>query len=591
MDDKTAAVLLASLMERIDRDATVGTISSLERAALQLALKALQGDSAVAGDSRPVPVPLSPSDTGPAAVADQGTEAPAVIRPAVAASPQDSIAPAPSEPVRVALVLDSVAREAPTDPEVLLSLDFGTAMSKAFASVGPDEYLDLALGAAAGRQGYPVPSTVFIGDDGKAYFGFEALELSQDLVGSGRERLDSIKGWLSLRREGNLDGEACILPAALNPTTQKLTQGDLIRIYLAYLTDVAETALHDRLVPNRQVGRYVKRRYARPCWPDAKQAAWADRLMRTMLAEAQVLADTFTSRWAGGIDVAELKSALDQVKALAKRPDYLIDEGVPEPVAVAAGAIGDSENLRDAFMVVDVGAGTTDFGLFVATRRPGAHNDAKVFQVPASIHGLMQAGDRVDGLLRQFIARKESVDETDTSGRVIMADLARRMRGLKETLFMTGSLQYALADGTVGKITLEEFLASDTVKKFGRLVEDGFRDSLERVDESWLRWLAMDGVRLHVVITGGSSPLPMMQALGKGPIDVKGYKIMRDQVDPRPEWMHDVSDALQAVYPQLAVAIGGAAEEMPETLNAPPVFAGGSGPARYVAGSMQLSGT
>lgn len=588
MDDKTAAVLLASLMERIERDATVGTISSLERAALQRALKALERGSAVAGDSRSALSPLPSSDVSVAAGDGQGAGEPAATRPAVAASPQEPVADAPSEPVKVSLVMDSVAREAPTDPEVLLSLDFGTAMSKAFASVDSDEYLDLALGAAAGRQGYPVPSTVFIGDDGKAYFGFEALELSQDLVGSGRERLDSIKGWLSLRREGNLDGEACILPAALNPTPHKLTQGDLIRIYLAYLTDVAETALGDRLVP---VGRYVKRRYARPCWPDPKQATWADRLMRTMLAEAQVLADTFTGRWAGGIDVGELKSAVDRVKALDKRPDYLIDEGVPEPVAVAAGAISDSENLRDAFMVVDVGAGTTDFGLFVATRKPGTPNDAKVFQVPASIHGLMQAGDRVDGLLRQFIARKESVDETDTSGRLVMADLARRMRGLKETLFMTGALQYALADGTVGRITLEEFLAADTVKRFGKLVEDGFRDSLERVDESWLRWLAMDGVRLHVVITGGSSPLPMMQALGKGPIEVKGYKIMRDQIDPRPEWMSDVSDALQAVYPQLAVAIGGAAEEMPETLNAPPVFAGGGGPARYVAGSMQLSGT
>lgn len=58
-----------------------------------------------------------------------------------------------------------------------------------------------------------------------------------------------------------------------------------------------------------------------------------------------MLADTFSGRWTGGIPVAELKAAVGQIKKLDQRPDYLIDEGVPEPVAVAAGAIADSENL------------------------------------------------------------------------------------------------------------------------------------------------------------------------------------------------------------------------------------------------------
>src|SRR5690606_5328406 len=111
------------------------------------------------------------------------------------------------------------------------------------ATVLPDGYLDLELGTLAGKEGYTLPSSVFIGDDGRAYFGFEAVEMSQDLVDSGRERLDSIKGWLSLRREGNLDGEACVLAKAMNPTDYRLTQGDLIRIYLAYLTDIAEESL------------------------------------------------------------------------------------------------------------------------------------------------------------------------------------------------------------------------------------------------------------------------------------------------------------------------------------------------------------
>ncbi|OHC72335.1 MAG: hypothetical protein A3H93_14600 [Rhodocyclales bacterium RIFCSPLOWO2_02_FULL_63_24] len=491
----------------------------------------------------------------------------------------------------IELVLDAVERETPSDPGVLLCLDFGTAMSKAFASVTPNEHLDLELGAAAGSKGYTLPSSIFISDDGKAYFGFEAIDLSQDLVDSGRERLDSIKGWLSLRREGNLDSDACLLQPKLNPTAYKLTQGDMIRIYMAYLTDMAVTALGGYEVDGKAVGRYVKRRFARPCWPDVAQAQWADNLMRSMLAESQILADTFSGRWAGGIDIAELKAAVEQIKLLGKRPDYLIDVGIPEPVAVAAGVIADGVNLRDAFMVVDVGAGTTDFGLFVSTRMSDNEDDApRIFQIPASIQGLLQAGDKVDGMLRTFIARKESVDTTDNSGRMILADLNRRIRGLKEVLFTTEKLEYALADGTVGHVTLDDFLADETVKRFGLAIDAGFKKALEAVDETWLRWLAMEGVRMHVVLTGGSSALPMMKTLGQGMIEVKGFRILREQVDPKPVWMDEVSGELTAVYPQLAVAIGGAAESMPETLTAPPVFAGAGGRSSYVAGRLQISG-
>lgn len=586
MDKKTAAILLASLMERIERDQSIGTVSSLERQALQIALKSLDGDGEPASISYPAPEPTSTvsashgSTNGAVIPPDTGT--PIVVDEAPAAANTAMLSP------KVPLVLNSVERDEVTDPKVLMCLDFGTAMSKAFATVFPDRYLDLELGKEAGRQGYTLPSSVFIGDDGKAYFGFEAIEMSQDLVDSGRERLDSIKGWLSLRREGNLDGDACLLQKAMNPTDYKLTQGDLIRIYLAYLTDMAEKALSSQFASADP--RHSKRRFARPCWPDPAQAKWADKQMRTMLAEAQILADTFSGRWSGGIRVAELKGAVDQIKSLGKRPDYLIDDGVPEPVAVAAGAIADSENLRDAFMVVDVGAGTTDFGLFISTHKP-EDDELRVFQVPASIQGLMQAGDKVDGLLRGFIAGREAIDPSDTSGKLILADLTRKIRGLKEALFKSGQLEYALADGTVGKVQLNEFLADEKVQRFGQAVEAGFKKALEAVDETWLRWLAMDGVRLHVVLTGGSSPLPMMQALGKGPIDVKGHRILRQAVDPTPEWMKDMPDELLTVYPQLAVAIGGAAETMPETLTAPPVFGGGGLRSGYVAGRLHVAGS
>lgn len=581
MDNKTAGALLASMLERASRDQALGTVSKLEREAIVAALKALAYEGAIPSGGNGPDATATTTDTAsdlpaaPAARATDSSEAP--VQPPILPS--------------IELALDSLERRSAQPSGMLMCLDFGTAMSKAFALGFPDDYIELELGAAAGRQGYVLPSSVFIADDGKAFFGFEAIEMSEGLVGSGRHRLDSIKGWLSLRKEGNLDSDACLLDKTLNPTSYKLTQGDLIRIYLAYLTDIAELALARHQSNGREIGRSIKRRFARPCWPDASQATWADGQMRELLADAQILADTFSGKWSGGIEVARLKAALVELKSLGQRPDYLIDDGVPEPVAVAAGAIAEARNMRDAFMVVDAGAGTTDFGLFVAVRKPGDTGaQRRVFQINASISGLMQAGDKVDGMLRMHIAHKERIDANDIQGRMIMADLTRRIRGMKELLFRTGHLDYVLADGTTGTVDLAAFLADEKIQQFGRLLREGFVKALAGVDQSWLNWLAMQDVRLHVVLTGGSSTLPMIKALANGPIDVNGFRIMRAEVDSKPDWMDAAPEAFISVYPQLAVAIGGTAEQLPETLEGPVVFGGGAGRARYVAGRLQITG-
>lgn len=538
MDSKIASFLLKSLLERIDRN-QIGVVSQHERHALVAALKALQ----------------TMPDADPSATFVD-------IPPPSAAIPP----PLPD----VTLVLDAIQTKEPVQPGLLMCLDFGTAMSKAFAAEG-DAYVDLALGQASGHSGYVLPSSVFIGEDGTAYFGQEAIDRSDILLNAGRARLDSIKSWLSLRSEGDLDSEVCVLKQDVNPTQIRLTEGDLIRLYLAYLTDMSCVALASA----RGIGRYVKRRYARPCWITERQTRWADRLMRTLLAEAQILADTFTGQWAGGISVDLLKAAIEQVKQLPEKPEYLIDASVPEPVAVAAGAIGDTENMRDAYMVVDAGAGTTDFGLFVFT--PGQNfNEPKLFQIPGSIHGFSQAGNRIDHLLRAYILQKEGVDTKDVTGSLIDSDMRLKIRVIKENLFRTKEVRYALRDGTTGTVRLDEFLSNNIVKKFSVVLENEFKKALSAVDESWLRWLSMPGVKLNVILTGGSSSLPMMRSLASGTIDVNGFRIERVKSEPRPDWIRDAPQELEVVYPQLAVAIGGASREIPASFIGPASFAGGT---------------
>lgn len=579
MNPEIARFLLESLIERIDRNA-IGTISSAEREALGVALGLLRGGAAGPTPKPPetqTPMPPSPPPLAGGATVSAPTpqeEAPVLELPE---TPQP----------QVALVTDALDRSTPDDPDVLLCLDFGTAMSKAFAQSDDGQPFELELGAQAGGEGYAVPSSVFITDGGKVLFGFDAVDASQELSDSNRARLDSIKSWLSQRSDGNLD--AYPLRAEMNPTQVKLTEGDLIRIYLAYLTDLAVSQVQTWSVEDTKgpLSRYVRRRFAHPCWPSSAQKSWADRLMRHWMAEAQILADTFHGRWEGGLDVAEVKDAVDQVRALERRPEYLIADGVPEPVAVAAGALVDGEDKRLPFMVIDVGAGTTDFGLFLL-REDEQREITRVFQVPGSIKALMQAGDRIDMMLKKFILDAQGVDLTEPHGRLVAADLSRRIRGLKERLFADTSVQYVLSDGTLGKIELDDFMASRPVREFSERVDQGFRDVLEGLHDTWINYLTKTD--LTVILTGGGASLPMMRALAEGWVEVRGKRIARKVVNPLPSWIRDDSPDLEPVYPQLAVAIGGAAHELPETVDGPEAFAGGGGRAAYEVGNLQVSG-
>ena len=187
------------------------------------------------------------------------------------------------------LILASLERSVPDNPEILICLDFGTAMSKAAATKERDEnLLELPLGSSAGDANtiYGLRSSLFVSRSGRIYFGHEAIAKSMNESDSERRRFDSLKQQLS---QGELtDLSEKFLDVAINPTNVPLSHADAILLYLAYLTDMATSELASRY----GLSRYVRRRFARPCW-ESNRAAWAMDEMRMMLAKAQIIADTF----------------------------------------------------------------------------------------------------------------------------------------------------------------------------------------------------------------------------------------------------------------------------------------------------------
>jgi hypothetical protein len=449
----------------------------------------------------------------------------------------------------------------PEDGNVLLCLDFGTARSKAFATKDSDDILvDIAIGSRAGSsEPHSILSCVFISDDGRIYFGELAAEKSELAVSKGtRKRIDSFKGMIT-NANPNSDLRESLYDKDHNPTHVKLSEGEILSLYLGYLTDMAVTDLVER----HKLSRYVKRRFTTPVFLDGHKQ-WASATLRRHYAEAVLLADHFNGCWNQGIEVESAKAALIASAKSYEQVSYLLVESEVEPVAAFGSRFRNyeaKEKVRRIISIIDAGAGTTDFASFAVVEKPG--DDVEMYLIPGSVHAVRKAGNEVDRILGEYVIEKwRSQSGFDEATRErIRADLSLRQRGLKERLFREERVTYTLADDTSGTIELSEFLGSDKIKQFARDLREGFEKSLASIHPSWIR----EGTRgeLAVIVTGGSSHLSMISDLANLQITVLPVALSCRRVPPIPKWV-DKYEELKPQFAQLAVAIGGASRELPK---------------------------
>ena len=536
MDTKIARLMLENLVDRIERNPKTGkrhlggAISDREFEAIEFALTMMEDD------------PTLGTSVSPALLVEQGTS-----------KSGKTIA----KPREVDLNLASLERDKPSDDYVKLCLDFGTAMSKAFATrESDDDLLSLPLGRRGKEPNmiFPVSSTLYIGRDDKIYFGSEAITKSLSDQHSGRLRFDSPKQHMS---RGDFSTVIdTIVDKKINPSPFEFTTGELITLYLSFLTDLACIEL-----VSKNVSRYVLRRFAMPCWPE-ERAQWAELQMKKMVAKAQILADSFSEKWTGGLDVALVRGALDALKRLDRLPEYLVDGGVSEAIAAASSCLPRGSGSRRLYMVVDVGAGTTDYGLFAVVAPKGMDDQPRFYAVPGTALVLRQGGDTIDKILLQRILDQESINLGDAEYDDVNSNLRLRIRILKENMFREGSADYNLPTDATGSVSKDDFLKDERVVEFEKMLVQNFRKSLEKADPSWIHGLADYG--LTVMLTGGGARLPMVRALGDEFVDVHGRRLRCKLAPDVPSWIIEQYPTLENEYPQLAVSIGGAAEERPD---------------------------
>lgn len=503
LDDKSLILLLKNLENRLEKDYRLRTsLSSYEVDALREAIARLEGKppDADAPARAQVATEASPSEAG-------NPKGPAGLPPRRPLAP-----PAPP------LDTSALSLKAIQNPGVTVCFDFGTAMSKACAiDEATGKVLELRLGEIAGEPEaiYPVSSTLWFSSDGRIFLGPQAIEQSLMHEG-GRKRFDSLKQQVSLGLDAQ-DLWKVRIPEGINPTEVPFSVGDLITIYLSYLTWLVGDALalrHGSLP-------YVRRRLAVPVW---RREHWValDQQLHEMLAAAQLVADTFDQGFREGIHVEHARAVLDEVKKLPSLPGLLIARPVLEPIAAGVSCISPDTKMRGLVMVVDCGAGTTDFALFVVRVSP----DDEIYSawhIKGCADAVNLAGDTLDEALRSLVLRRVGVTPAHAHFRLINDGLSRDLRRYKERIFRDGKVTITLVTESSFIVRLDELMDEPIVQDFQRAVRERVVRVLERADESFFQGLS--GRPVTVCLTGGGADLNLLRELGQGTVEIRGRSV------------------------------------------------------------------
>lgn len=549
MESLEAKILLKNLLKRIrsvggEAYELQGGLTDDEVSALKFALSLLGGEpgvSAVLTSDKPNDPEISGGEEVPQAVTEE-QNVPAVSFP--------------DEQEGRSVFLDlSVLDMVPPPSDRRLCIDFGTAMSK--VSLVHDEtdkriYEQIhvmELGVPGDQEEVSqtmLISSVYIDNSGRVWFGNKAVEYSRiESQTSNRRRLDNIKRYLSE------EGLHSPVSDIFNPTDVEITYGDMILAYLTFLTWSVNQCTN-----NLEEPRNLLRRYAMPCFDSVKSRDVLSRL-REMLGRAQILADTFSDTLHDGVDLREFMEAVTAVRA--KRIEFpYIDKGVSEPLGVAGSIMSWAEDMNSflsLIMVVDVGAGTSDFSMFKLGYKADSKESVAV-QVEGSAEGITEAGNYLDQLLKGSILKKAGVDSSHPEWININGSLEMDLRDHKETLFRDKEIRIPLFNGELVYLTLEEFLDLEQVAKFGDSLKKCRDNILNRIDDSFIG--AAPGGRVTLVLTGGGASLPMVKDLAQGSIVVGDRNLQAIQAKEFPQWLADDYPDLEADYPRISVSLGGA---------------------------------
>jgi hypothetical protein len=333
-------------------------------------------------------------------------------------------------------------------------------------------------------------------------------------------------------------------PLAIDPH-RLFPMRDLIVLYLAYLmTAVERAATADPMLSHAEE---IEHRYAAPAWRSGDALGMHGAIQR-LFGEAesfrQAIGDKILSPQ--GISLKKIADTLPA--ALAQPRDIDLGLIFEATAAAAYTSIGLPDSAAH-MIVVDMGAGTTDIAAI-------ARSGARVDEMPGARVTLKQAGDFIDRVIANIVlesstkARAQAAEQSE-----LWRQLMIHMRDIKESLFADGRAVLRYEQRAVN-VTMRDLERDADFRAFMKELTRAYDDSLSVVRNVALMQGASE---IQAIAVGGGAAAPFIQELLRRRPPRSG----KLHIEPRPatpEWAYapEFQGNLAPVFPQLAIAIGGA---------------------------------
>jgi len=437
-----------------------------------------------------------------------------------------------------------------------ICVDFGTALSKASICLSPDAPLDqavrtLPLGAVSGAAHPLLTPSILLVEGGRLFFGPMAFEHAQRGGEGACQPLLSFKTVLCA--ENPAAALAAKLDRAADPTGT-FTQRDALVLYLAYLDQLIRAALVLTTHDFPYDPSFSRRRYTSPVWAPG---GGVDLAFQSIFNEAAAVSAKLGRLFLSpdGISIAQCKDALD--KAAAAPGDGRLETGVFEPHAAAAASMAFTSAPSRIVFMLDMGAGTTDFAAFEFNE---ATDPPMLEEIKSARQSSLLAGDSIDHILADLHMQKLGVSPDKANDAHYLRAVRLNARAAKEMLFTAGKC--GITDGRRSTMIHAQELADDPrfkdfIGALKAVITRSLSPVLQRAHDARVR--AVD-----VVLAGGGARLPFLPQLVHAASEGRlGSTSVRVSLlgPPNPDY-EGIDAAVGAVFPQIAMSIGGALVEM-----------------------------
>jgi hypothetical protein len=411
-----------------------------------------------------------------------------------------------------------------------ICIDFGTSSLR--AALLKQRSLDakpLPIAPDAQIDNASIPSAIFVSKDrGMIRFGDKALEAGL----SGQPSLlfeRSPKAWLSPTEVQNLGQEA---GAGVAFSRRELLTG-LLAVAVQASTQAAGTLGVER--------KRVRYRISHPVWLATEKAQ--------MLSAYGTLHRIACNPKTPPMRFEQTTEAFRHWCDNAAPDDGVLSQDwhVDEPIAAALDLLPDPpSNKRNAALIVDVGAGTIDLGLFISVVPDDASRHRRKLIRMCEPRSLFGAGDVIDRALVDLIVRRLGTDQHKD-----LARLKNDIRRNKEQLFETGQLAFASV-----VVTRDELVATGPLKRMADKLREALQQMYDFAGAHFRTAFDTYGhpIRdLDVVFAGGGAKLDFLRATIEPVVNMGTAKVIAVSSSiPEPE-----DFGVDASRSRMAVALGG----------------------------------